>query len=277
MTFYGPREWWNDRYKIRRQISLTPDSLIPGSESLCAIKLDKAPLSRKIKPDYSDLFVILQPAGEEPEQIPFYALEEDGNVLSIIFDAKFPILEASDDYFVYYCGQSESRTLDEVDVLDPADLTLKDAGQNSEFLEPTLEQPFINFTKWTFQKPTVLWVENTASKLGSQALFEFTGHKADFYFQTGPGYGKFEYQIDDGEKIIIDCFNSQNSEDKLVTIDTNELGTFKVRFFVLGEKNPASSSPKVEIAHVDYHQILIGEHADEEFLSSLSNSFTIGS
>jgi hypothetical protein len=268
MSFYGATPWWDTRYKIRRGLTLTPDSLNPGSESACAVKLLRQPLIGKIKGDYSDLSIIHHVDGATPTVavIPFYVIEEDAEYLSVIFDAVEPITgTVNSSYFLYYCAKVESRLNDAVDILDKDILSLIDSGQNE------------SETKWTFQKPTVYWIGNATTQSDAKAVFEFIGHKADFFFKVGPSYGKFEYQIGDSEKTLVDCFNSQASDAKLVTIDTNKLGTNKVRFIVLGQKNPASSSSLVELVRVEYHQILLGDPADEEFYSDISNTFTIGS
>lgn len=265
MTFYDDVPWWNTRYKIRSNITVQPNELLPGSESLCGIKLERQALIGKLKTDYSDLYLIRQIDFETSEIIPFYVIEEDETYLSVIFKPTLPILDENKEYYIYYCGKAEARLDDALDILDKAQLDLVDFGQ----LDTN--------TRWTFQKPTEYWVSNITNQPNAKAVFEFVGHRADFFFQIGPTYGKLEYQINNGPYVSVDCYSATASISDLVNIDTNQLAVNKIRFTVLGQKNPGSNSTVVELVKVQYHQVLIGDLSDEEFYSDISNTFQIGS
>jgi hypothetical protein len=266
MSFFNSDSWWNTRYKIRSNIKLNVDDLLPGSESLCGVTLLKQPLADKIKSDYSDLQVVRHIDQNNNQIIPFYVIEEGTDHISVIFKAPEPILSSDNlQYYLYYCSKSDSRLSDSADILNKNQLDLTDFGQ------------FDSNTRWTFQKPTIYWINNHSDEPNATAVFEFVGHKADFFFKVGPNFGRFEYQINSGENILVDSYSSVESESKIVTIETNKLGVNKIRFTILGQKNPASSSSLVELVRAEYHQVLIGSILDEEFYSEISNSFPIGS
>jgi hypothetical protein len=268
-TYYSGIDWWDTTYKIRRPITLTPFDFLAGTESLCAVKLNRQAILNKVKPDYSDLAVTYFDADAATPtvvQIPFYVFEESASTLSIIFESQTAVTDLSTDYTLYYSAKAESRLNDAADILDPANLTLSDTAQQDQ-------------TRWAFTKPTVDWIKNSSRRAGAKANFEFIGHKVDFYFQTGPHKGIFEFTINEEEAATpaqVDCFSATSGEVKLVSVDTNDVQTNKIRFKAIGLKNPASSSEAVEIVRAEYHQILVGQAEDEQFYSTLSNTFTVG-
>lgn len=201
-------------------------------------------------------------------EVPFYVIEESADIVSVIFDPIKPVLESDDFYYLYYSGKTITRLKEAFDIFDSNNLELEDFGQLSANTSDT---------RWTFQKPTVVWSRNQANEDNSKALFEFIGHKVDIYFEVGPNRGKVSYQINDGPSEIVDCYSENSGEAKLISIDTNVVQTNKVRLTVLGQRNAASSSDIIKLTKCDYHQVLVGETNQEEFLSDLKKSYTVGS
>lgn len=264
--YYEGLPWFDTNYKIRRPLTLTPFDFLPGTESLCAVKLDRQSLLFKIKPDYSDLLVVYSSSGVNVGTIPFYTLEEDPDTLSIIFESQFPVEDiSSSNYTLYYSAKTESRQAGASDILDSDLLSLSDEGNT-------------DLTHWAFTKPTIDWVQKRSQNIGAKANFEFYGHKVDFYFEIGPQKGIVEFTINEETPAqSVDCFSTVESEAKLVSIDTNSVGLNKVRFVVTGQKNPASSSSSIGIVRAEYNQVLLGVAEEEQFYSAISNTFTIGS
>ena len=269
MSYYSAQTWWDTRYKLRRPVSLTPDSLEPGAETLCAVKLNRQPLEGKVKSDYSDLVVVYQGDQAATEPVAFYVVEESDTVASIVFEPKFPIaLETDQSYYLYYGAKSNTRLENASDILDSTNLTLEDFGQWQEETSNT---------RWTFQKPTVFWTGNTASQADARALFEFDGHKVDFYFKEGPNFGQFQYQVNEGEKILVDCYSDTESSSKIVSVDSGSVGNNKIRIIVLDQRNAASDSSTIEIVKAQYHKILLGTSQPEEFFSESGKAYPVGS
>jgi hypothetical protein len=258
--------WWDSRYKIRSNILLSANSKLPGSESLCSVRLNRQSSYAKIKSDYSDLYVVRYSVANGFQIIPFYVVEEDEENFSVVFKQINPITQAENyEYCLYYCAKSESRLNDAVDILDQNDLTMLDYGQLDDN------------TRWTFQKPSLFWIENKSSEPGAKAVFEFVGHKADFFFKVGPSGGKFEYKINSGPKTTVDSYSETESESKLLSIDTEKIGVNKIRFTILGQSNPASFSTMVNFIKVEFNQTLPGEILEEEFFAQSSNTFLASS
>jgi len=312
VTYFSGKDWWDTRFKVRRSISITPFSFLAGSESHCAVKLKKTDINGKIKPDYSDLNLIFQPDDGLPYLIPYYVLDE-GTEISIVFqpvnsivytdlaeaypgyedsydvitgDIYTPILVGEgaspsqehfislnpqpavpasvNEYFLYYTGKADTKLDNRTDNLDPDDLYLQDYGQEDEN------------TRWTFQKPTINWTGNSSDTSNSTALFKFIGHKVDLYFETGPTYGKFKYSINDSDYTEVDCYSGTSMTSKVASIDTGVIGTNRLRIESLGTKSPASSSDKITLNRVNYHQILVGEPESEEFYSLIGKAVSTG-
>ena len=295
MTYYSATDWWNTRYKIRTPLTFAPtESIDNTSVSLLSVKLQKDLYEGKIKSDYSDLAVINHKDGDDPYLVPHYVLDE-GSYLSIMF----PPIEAlvyiqaatpsglnipsytgevldvnptwtlsegtNSDYYLYYSAKGETKSTSALDDLDSDYLALNDYAQEDDN------------TKWTFARPTVEWNINQSDTAGARAVFEFIGHQADFYFHTGPQYGYFEYQIDGGSKTQVDCYDGIEGVTKLLSVDTQEVDTHKVRFFVVGQSNPAANANIIKISRVNYDQFLLGSTSNEEFYATVGTAVMVGS
>lgn len=265
-NYYSGLSWFDANYKIRTPVTLEPFAFLPGSESLCAVKFNKQALLNKTKPDFSDMIVVYSVSGSNVGRIPFYVLDEGSENICIVFESQFQVTELSDsNYSIYYSAKTESRQVDAADLLDPANLTLTDNAQQLQ-------------THWAFTKPAVEWVDNYSQVSGAKSLFEFIGHKADFYFQIGPNNGIVEFTINEEMPAsFVDCFAPTASTAKLISIDTNVVQQNKVRFTATGQRNAASSSSSIGIVMAEYHQVLLGEAQEEQFFSNIGNTFTIGS
>lgn len=307
MTYFTEKEWWDPKYKIRRSVAFTPLDLLPGSETLCAVKLKKANLNNKIKSDYSDLAVMYQPSGNHAYMVPYYIVNE-GDYISVVFESFHAVVynfPATPDLATpYYFSPIYVTQATPVESTTPSLLFLAEelpvgesedeyyiyyAGKTKaklDFMDGFLQQDYLtkydfgqldSNTRWTFQKPSLYWSQNAASEYGAQATFEFIGHRADFHFYTGPNYGKFEYQIGTGEWTTVDCYSGTESIQRMIEVQTNKVDTTKVRIRVLGSRNQASASNRIKLYRTDYHQILVGVPENEEFYSDTGKALTTGS
>lgn len=147
---------------------------------------------------------------------------------------------------------------------------------DSNFYLVRKEDKYQKNTRWTYQKPTILWSNNTSQAPEATCLFQFNGHMVDLYFQSGPSFGKVKYTIGDLSGTF-DCYDPNQSIEKVLSIDTGEIKDYKLRLTVLGEKNPASTSDSVSFFKSNYNQVLSGDLGSEEFYSEIGKTITIGS
>lgn len=264
-VFYDSVEWYNVAYKIRRPINFLTFDRFPGLESLLAVKLTPEDINYKIKADYSDLLVVRSQGLVNIEELPFYVLQEPGNLTTIIFESDYPVTEDSvDKYTLYYNNKSQSYVEGDVLLLQPPILDKTDLlGELSS-------------SRMSFTRPTEDWSSNSSNVPNAKAVFDFIGHQSQFVFQKGPDRGILRYTIDDIETVLLDLYDAQDS-DYTLQIDNDAVNYHKIRFEVSGEKNPASSDIRISLSEIKYQDILVGQLESEQYYTSSSSSFLVGS
>lgn len=253
--------WWNHSYVYRRLLTLSvPRTGLPAGHVL-TVYLPRSVYSQgKVRQDFEDIEVLYMnsPIPEDWTVLGRLITSEAG-FYRIDTELSFALSAESVNYgrlFVYYGNPNlYNQPVRPFYSYDSWPLT---ANYNSEFI--------------AYTKPGIDWIDGVSETKNAKATFSFWGSQARLYMVTGPDKGIAEVQLDEGDWVPYDTYDSVTGSSLVYEVTGLESGKHQIKVRVSGAKRASSSSSKIELDYFSYrnHSIYtdVKEEHDESMLWS---------
>ncbi len=260
----SPPVWNDELYPIRRAIKFDPLDFLPGSETALSLKFNHQIMDSM--GGFNGMKIVYL-GGENGivRPLPFTVVSSSESESTLIFDRENPIVETTDNEYYLYYGYTKGVILPQ----------LSGNSWDREASE-VVDYPGAVYSRLSFSRPTVDWVNGISATAGAKASFVFQGDQLKVNFKRGPDKGQVLISIDDDAPFLFDTYDATAHDEDFVVGINQEIAEHRVIFTVAGTKSGQSSGVEVGISDIKYNQILIGELQEEEYNSTINESYLLG-